>query len=460
MPAVAPRADARRMTRTDDHQPTSRRLLAIAVAMTACAAVAGTSERAGAGPAQYGRELRLTWSVTTDFGERPSIANAIVSQGTKLVVAGRAGDSSTGDFALARYNADGGLDTTFGSDGTGLVSDSFSDAHDVARAVAIQQPGDKIVAAGLSNSEPTGDFALARYDADGRLDPTFGVDGTGKVTTDLSGLGDGVRGIAILLDGRILAAGAALRDSALVRYTADGLLDTSFGPAGTGIVTADLGQTDHFMNLTVARDGKIVAAGLADGDMLVARFNPDGTLDPSFGPGGRGWTTTDFAGRQDIAFDVAVRPDGKILVGGATGALDPFGVGAESFAIAQYLPDGSPDLGFGTGGTVVTDISSGVDAIRGVAIDGEGAIVAGFAGEVHGLSSFLDPVGGDVVLARYLRDGRLDQTFGSGGMMSARFEGDGARAVSLRETFNAVVVAGAAGAPSDLDFALAAYGVH
>jgi uncharacterized delta-60 repeat protein len=317
------------------------------------------------------------------------------------------------------------------------------------------------VAAGLANSEPTGDFALARYDRDGHLDASFGTDGTGKVTTDLSGFGDGIRGMSILPDGRILAAGASLRDSALVRYTADGRLDTSFGASGTGIVTVDLAQNDHFVNAVSQSDGKIVVAGFADGDFLVARFDPDGTFDASFGPGGRGWTVTDIDGRQDIAFDVAVRPDRRILVGGSTGALDPFGIGAESFALVQYLPDGSLDPGFGDNGTVVTDISDGVDAIRGVAIDGDTAIVAAFVGEVHGLSSFLDPVAGDFVVARYTAAGMPDTTFGPdhNGFVTVDFGsgGGGARAVNVRPGHKPVVAVGGTGAPLNLDFAVAAY---
>ena len=178
------------------------------------------------------------------------------------------------------------------------------------------------------------DFALARYNSNGTLDTTFGTGG--KVTTDFSGNHDWANGLAIQSDGKILTAGVAYDatgnwDFALARYNSDGTLDATFGLDGK--VTTELGgRFDEAYALALQPDGKIVAAGVARRDFAFARYNPDGTLDASFGIGGT--VTIDFSGSSDVASAIAIQSDGRIVAAGTTN-LD---VGREigDFALARY----------------------------------------------------------------------------------------------------------------------------
>ena len=256
--------------------------------------------------------------VTTDFAGQPDQANAVAVQPDgKIVVAGQAttGGSTLadGDFALARYNTDGTPDMSF--DGDGLVLTDLGTKADVARAVAIRPDG-RIVVAGTAD----GDVALVRYTDTGEVDESFGDHG--KRVTDF-GSDDFANGLALTGDGHILVAGHTLGagldlDFALARYTAEGELDTAFGTGG--IVKTDFGGDDFAENLTVQPDGKIVVVGRDSSatilDMAVVRYRDDGKLDTGFGAGGK--VTADFHGKGEFGQDVAIQPDGKIVAAGYT----------------------------------------------------------------------------------------------------------------------------------------------
>jgi uncharacterized delta-60 repeat protein len=273
--------------------------------------------------------------VLTNFDGQSDSANAVAIQpDSKIVVAGSTCEcyfSFDMDFALARYNPDGTLDTTF--DGDGKLTTGFG-VGDSASGVAIQSDG-KIVAAGSSCAscdfaELDQDFALARYNPDGSRDSSFS--GDGRLTTDISGVNDAARDVAIQADGKIVAAGMGnypAADFALARYNADGSLDPGF--SGDGRVLTDFGRGDDASGVAIQANGKIIAAGTRNGgpssDFVLARYKPDGNLDPSFGSDGK--VLTDFGGSEDHGNDVAIQPDGKIVVGGSTGASD--------FALARYI---------------------------------------------------------------------------------------------------------------------------
>jgi uncharacterized delta-60 repeat protein len=204
------------------------------------------------------------------------------------------------------------LDTTFDSDGK--VTTDFGAAED-ASAVAIQPDG-RIVAAGESQGGFGRDFALARYNVDGSLDTSF--DSDGKVTTDF-GVLDAASDVAIQPDGRIVAAGNSggfgfSRDFALARYNRDGSLDTSFDSDGK--VTTDFGGSEVATAVAVHPDGRCVAAGGSDEDFALAGYKVDGSLDTSFDSDGK--VTTDFGGFE-FASDVAIQPDGRIVAAGNSG---------------------------------------------------------------------------------------------------------------------------------------------
>jgi uncharacterized delta-60 repeat protein len=343
----------------------------------------------------------------TDFFGHYDQANALAIQSDgKIVVVGftnHSADSATLDFALARYNPDGSLDQSFGSGGK-QTTDFFGN-WDSAYKVAIQSDG-KILVAGLalhSGDFSSADFALARYNPNGTLDQGFGAGG--KQTTDFLGNADAAQGIIVQPDGKIVAAGYARsgNDSntdnfALARYNPDGSLDQSFGAGGKQI-TDFFGNQDVASGLAIQSDGKVVAAGYArhgtdssTSDFALARYNQDGTLDQSFGTGGR--QTTDFFGHSDQANDMAIQPDGKILLAGFTyQAVDP---STCNFALARYNQDGSLDQNFGSGGKQATDFFGNLDGADSVAIQPDGKIVAaGFAQHTSDYNT------GDVAVARY-----------------------------------------------------------
>ena len=186
-----------------------------------------------------------------------------------------------------------------------------------ARAVAVQADG-KIVAAGEVDGGGQSNFALARYLPDGTLDPTFGTGG--MVTTALSVANDFARAVAVLPDGKLLVAGNAVVGGsiqlALARYLADGTPDISFGTGG--FRTYDLGSGDDVCeDMAIAPDGKIVLAGANAGatdDFAVLRCLADGTPDTGFGV--NGVITSSFGSSTDVLNAVVVQPDGKIVVGG------------------------------------------------------------------------------------------------------------------------------------------------
>jgi uncharacterized delta-60 repeat protein len=250
---------------------------------------------------------------TTDFfvGSFGEEANGVALQGGKIVAVGTDGAG----FALARYNLNGSLDTSFSGDGkqtTNFVGG--------ANGVAIQADG-KIVAVGGS-----GDFALARYNSNGSLDTSFS--GDGKQTTDFGGF-DRARGVALQGDGKIVAVGG-FGDFALARYNPDGSLDTSF--SGDGLQTTDFlfGDGDQANDVAIQANGRIVAVGLAAGgatgnDFGLARYNTNGSLDTSFSGDGR--KRTSFGG-SDSASGVALQGDGRIVA---------VGTGNGEFALARYL---------------------------------------------------------------------------------------------------------------------------
>jgi uncharacterized delta-60 repeat protein len=407
-------------------------------------AVAVMPNKACAAPGDLDPTFGTNGKVTTDFSGNVDLGNAAAVQSDgKIVVVGftRAGsNTATEDFAIVRYNPDGSLDSTFGtggkvttnfqqddrakavairSDGKIIVAGSNSNVVIVAgynsdgtrdtsigasfgpcsgqcslNAIAIQSDQKIVVAGrGLGAIAGTSDFLLIRFAASGgALDPSFG--NSGFVQTDFFSQSDSVSSLVIQADGKIVAGGVATTDAngstnfALARYNSNGSLDSTFGTAGK--VTTDFpGQFHGIRALALQPDGKIVAAGftfLTDSNFGLARYNPDGTLDPSFGSGGK--VITDFSGTgvTDEAHAVVVQPDGRIIAGGivqtASDGLD--------FALARYNSDGSLDSNFGASGKVTTTFSSADDFVNALVLQSDGKLVA-----VGGSG------GGDFALARY-----------------------------------------------------------
>jgi uncharacterized delta-60 repeat protein len=363
--------------------------------------------------------------VMSDFTDRFAGAEAVAIQSDgKVVVAGGNGNRGiAGDFALARYNTGGSLDTTFSANGK--VTTGFTVGKDIAYGVAIQADG-KMVAAGTAGGNGN-KFALARYNANGTLDTSFS--GDGKVMTDFTPGLDGAAGVVIQADGKIVAAGTAYADCgcnkfALARYNANGTLDTTFG--GNGKVTTYFGFGAHGDAVALQANGKLVVAGSSSelARFALARYRADGALDTSFGGGGK--VITRMGHGETAATGVAVQANGKVVAVGYTDTPHEFGdtFGPGKFALARYRVDGTLDTSFGGDGRVTTRFSSRSAAANAVAIQPNAKIVAaGVAGE-----------GRRFALARYNLNGTRDTTFGGDGRLTTNFtaQEDVALGVAIR----------------------------
>jgi len=351
-------------------------------------------------------------------GDPYASAYAVVVQGQlfqprKITVAGIGGNTNATYFGLTRYNANGSLDTTFG--GTGRVALSFGPRADDEAAALTFQSGELVVA-GTSWIDFSyayhSVFAAARFNSNGSLDTAFG--NSGIVTADACGYSS-AQALAIQSDGKIVVAGVNYNVQdlfAVARYNSDGSLDSSFG--NDGKVTTAVGSTNAAANsVQIQPDGKIVAAGYSYTgfytyqDFAVVRYNPDGSLDSSFGSGGQ--VITPLGGVYDAANAVALQPDGKIVVAGSTQT----GFGVDFFGVARYTTNGALDGSFGGTGKSILNIagSESVAKAVGVQIDGK-IVVAGFA-YVGASTNF--------ALVRFNSDGSLDNSFGSFGRVSTAF---------------------------------------
>ena len=383
--------------------------------------------------------------VATDFTRGLDAASGVAIQGDgKVIAAGTANyRGANARFALARYNTNGALDATFGGDGK--VTTNFTSAWDGAFSVAIQPADAKIVVAGEAGGTGPAEsaaarFALARYDTAGVLDPTFG--GDGKVTTKVSRGADFVFGLAIqAADGKIVVTGRAGGSGGrigLARYNPDGSLDPTFGGDGkvaTNITTGD----DRADDLVIQADGRIVVAGTANyfsngARFALVRYDTDGSRDASFS--GDGVVTTHLASTFDGAFGVTVQPgDGKIVVAGQAGGGD-----AGRFGLARYNTNGSLDGTFGGDGKVITDFTARLDYAEDVEIQTDGKIVAGGAIRFFGPDSRF-------AIARYELNGALDTTFGGDGRVTTDFSAGrgGIFGVEIQPADAKIVAVGPAG---------------
>jgi uncharacterized delta-60 repeat protein len=383
--------------------------------------------------------------VVTDFGDHNDNAHAVALQPDgKILAAGLV----LGDFGVARYGTDGTLDGSFGAGGK--VTTDILGLSDQANALAVQPDG-KILLAGQAFSLTTAyDFAIVRLNPDGSLDSSFG--NNGKVLSDFSGSIDIAYAMCVQTDGKILLAGET-QDTrlhiGLARYNQDGTLDSTFGNGGK-VTTTSLQGTNRILALAIQNDGKIVGAGTTFNpdtafDFAVTRYNADGTVDMTFGSGGA--VTTDFFEAPDVATSVAIQPDGKIITGGWT--LNEF-VFKTDFALARYGTDGSLDTSFGVNGKVVNDFAHSADEANAMVLQPDGKIV--LAGTSASTSTH-------IALARYLGNGSLDVSFGSGGKIITDVLGtqDNALGLALQPDGKLVAAGSVRSTPVDDDFVLVRY---
>jgi uncharacterized delta-60 repeat protein len=406
-------------------------------------------------------------TVRTDFRGNFDEAKAVVIQRDgKIVAAGSSysGSNTVQDFIVARYNANGSRDDSFGNNGK-VTTDFFGNVDSI-NAIVIQ-PDDKILVAGTAQLAGSGStpriFALARYNSDGSPDPTFGS--AGVVTTNFGGNFASASAVMLQPDGKIVVAGSADfnpaipnsgQDFALARYNANGSLDGTFGNGGK-VVLDFFGGFDQANAAALQPDGKIIVAGSApstssnqDIGFALARFNPDGRPDLDFGSGGKQITHLYDRGAQ--ANGVVLQPDGKIVLAGTAPHSAARGTGSSDFALARYNTNGLLDSSFGTGGLTAIPFPDGAtEQGNALVLSPDGKIVVAGAAFV----TFSTPA--DFALARYNPDGSFDTTFGSGGIVRTDFAGaaDIAQAIAIQSDGN--VVAAGKIFRNNYDLALARY---
>ena len=363
--------------------------------------------------------------LNTDFnGDFDRINDIVVQPDGKILAAGRTITGVNEDFALVRYDSDGSLDNTFGTNGR--VATEIGPNTDMLKTVLLQ-PDNRVIAAGYASNGKNLDFALARYNTDGSLDNTFGTGG--KV---LAGLGsdDHAGGVVIRSNGSVLVGGSAQGDFAATRYLSSGTLDVGFHFDGIATFPVNgmniLGTSTTYHQV----EDKLILAGIANGgsgsSFGLARVNPFGSIDNSFGT--NGIVITGF-GTNAGANSVTMQPDGKIVAAGFTDG---------DFALARYSTSGSLDVGFSSDGKVTTSVGSGADVANAVAVQSDGKIVAS-GRSFNGTKD-------DIAIVRYNTDGTLDNTFSSDGIMTVGIssQDDVANAVAAQQD-GKIVVAGGSG---------------
>ena len=381
---------------------------------------------------------------TVNFGNSDQGEAVIVDPDGKIVVAGT-WDGGLADFAVLRLNADGTRDTTFGGDGRVNLTFGGGTFGGVERAYGLARQADgKYVVVGVTDAGGgvPNNFAITRLNADGTLDTSFS--GDGKLTLDL-GFEDQAHAVAIQADGRIVVAGQAASDIAVVRLLPDGTLDPSFNDVpvptaenGDGIHRFSLGGTEAARAVAIQGNGAIVVAGFSDvggtRDFAVARLLPTGLLDPSFD--GDGWTTVDFSW-SETGEALLLLSDGRMLVGG------PADGGSADFAVAQLLPNGSLDPAFNPGVPSVSDFNGkfrtsfgSADFLTSMALQADGKIVlAGYTNSGGGVPQ-------NVAVMRLTSEGVADASFAANGRQSYDLGADEAAYGVAVQLNGAIVLAG------------------
>lgn len=334
---------------------------------------------------------------TRYFLGKPAGARSVtVLPDGKIVTAGHVEHPASGyDFALLRYLSNGKLDRSFGTNGVTITD--FSRMGDIAYCLAVQPDG-KLLLAGRTEAPERGQYygALARYRADGSLDPDFGDGGKAFVASI-----DIAHGLAVQpADGKILLTGPSGNQLALVRLMPNGLeLDPEFGDKGKVAIPSPTGDPASETRLVLLPDGRIVMAGYFTKHnhytSVVARYTPEGRPDPTFGDGGR--CTIDIPDLSRLSA-LAVQPDGGVVVAGVQY------LGTPNFTLARYTHEGRLDSEFGTAGRVTTN-HQGPVLIHNLAIQPDGKTLA--VGRVD-----QENKPRMIVMYRYHSDGRLDSLAG------------------------------------------------
>ncbi len=364
-------------------------------------------------------------STTYNFG----MATVVQPDG-KIIVAGYAGTPATYKAAVVRYNTDGSLDNSFGN--AGKLTIPIGTAKSYATDVVLQDDG-KIVLGARTYDNVSGNFALVRLNEDGSFDSSFGTNGIVIAST---GGNDVSASILIADDGKILLAGDSDNSFSVAKFNSDGSLDTSFGINGWAITVFD-NASSFIQQIAFQNDGKIVMGGFVVNSvgryqMAAARMNPDGTLDNGFGVGGKLFFNIGID--QDFATALAIQSDGKILLGGHTYITSNPRLSYD-FAVVRLDTDGDFDTTYGTNGVATAQIVDEANYTNGMIIQSDDKVV--LAGRTVKIMDY------DLAMVRFDTEGNLDTTFGNDGKVSTDVNGreDHGYAIALQPD-NKIILAG------------------
>ena len=389
--------------------------------------------------------------IANPYGYMEIYASAIQTDG-KIVSVGRSKNGTDYNFCAMRFNTNGSVDTTFGTNGAFYVDMRGGGYFDSANAVIIQPDG-KIIVGGFASINTNAGvcyFGLIRLNPNGTLDSTFGT--AGKTSFPV-GVASGVEvdnriyALGLQPDGKILAVGSAynsssLDDFAIARLNTDGSLDVDFSNDGKATVDYQ-GYGEAAIQVKVEPSGKILVAGYVREDFGMVRFYDDGTIDTTYGTSGKilAATTNTFTfGISAVAF----QQDGKAVVLGTNG---------NDVAMCRVNVDGSFDTAFGVSGKVITDIdnSSSDDGSSGLLIQPDGKIIATALCATGGTNYF--------ATLRYTDAGVLDTTFSNDGQILTNMAGGYNSPTSATlQPDGKLVIGGFAGFTGQTGFALARYG--
>src|SRR5579864_1153098 len=336
--------------------------------------------------------------VITSFGSEGYAIDVALQSDGKAVAVGANSNGGHQNWAIARYNTDGSLDTSFGTNGT--VTQDFG-YDNVARGVIIQSDGKIVVAGSGQNENEPRIWTIGRYNSNGSLDTSFG--GSGIIATPLGDdLFETLNALELQPDGKIIAAGYLRKNGAvteyvtLVRYNSDGSYDQTFGNGGLEIYHSQVGTFQRVQAAALQSDGKIVIFGDSSGTAYLVRFNIDGSVDTNFGSNG---TVIENQLGSAGSNSVVIQSDGKIVVtGDYSGTPNPF--------VIRHNQDGSLDTSFGSGGYVL-GLGTNITYPRALVLT-DGKIVIGGS----------DQNQYDAALARLNADGTLDTSFGTNGFIT------------------------------------------
>jgi|GEM_PF-1605355 len=376
----------------------------------------------GALDPSFGQDgFEFPWSSRSKHNDAGAI---LLEPNGKSVVAG---SFRRQDFAVGRFHPDGSIDLAFGDGGRTMIDVDTS--LDVAAAM-VRQPDEKYLVAGWTRKDGYNNSAIMRLTADGALDTSFG--GDGRQINEFGLFDDALRSIALQADGKIVAAGliahqggeSSLTDFLVVRYNPDGALDDTFDDDGVRIL--HLSDRDDLANaVTVQEDGKILVAGyISDGRLTrgaVLRLNADGSFDTSFAE--QGLARLDLGPPSTQIRSMVLQPDGKILVAGFADTR-----GTQSIAIARLNPQGTFDPSFGTGGRVNVFVGNGAEACS-LVLRAAGRIVVGGVAHCGGKT----PAALNFAVLRLLPDGTLDRTFSANGVQGVSFSPNSQHVVAYAE---------------------------